>query len=147
VKISTKIRYGARAILELASHYGEGPIDLKEIATRENISLKYLEQVIIPLRTAGLVKSVRGSKGGYSLARPPSEICLNDVVEILDGHVQLIECLKNPKECQKADLCVTREIWKEASNAIHKIFSSVTFEQMVNRKREKEGKTPPMYQI
>ena len=82
MKISTKIRYGTRAILELASRYGEGPIELKEIAKKENISLKYLEQVIIPLRSAGLVKSVRGSKGGYSLAKPPAEICLNDLVEI-----------------------------------------------------------------
>ncbi|OGP77655.1 MAG: hypothetical protein A2V86_06560 [Deltaproteobacteria bacterium RBG_16_49_23] len=147
MRISTKIRYGARAMLELASRYGEGPVDLKEIAGKEDISLKYLEQVIIPLRTAGLVKSIRGSKGGYSLAKPPSEICLNDVVEILDGAIQLLECLRDPKECRKADLCVTREIWKEASEAIHKIFSSVTFEEMVNRKREKEGKTPPMYQI
>src|SRR4030067_2017947 len=147
MRISTKIRYGARAMLELASRYGEGPVDLKEIAGKEDISLKYLEQVIIPLRTAGLVKSIRGSKGGYSLAKPPSEICLNDVVEILDGAIQLLECLRDPKECRKADLCVTREIWKEASEAIHKIFSPVTFEEMVNRKREKEGKTPPMYQI
>ena len=66
MKLSTKIRYGARAMLELASHYGEGPIELKEIARKQDISIKYLEQVIIPLRTAGLVKSVRGSKGGYS---------------------------------------------------------------------------------
>lgn len=147
MRISTKIRYGARAMLELASHYGEGPIDLREIATRENISLKYLEQVMIPLKTGGLVKSVRGSKGGYSLAKPPSNICLNDVVEILDGHIQLIECLTNPEECQKTSSCVTREIWREASEAIMKIFRSVTLEEMVNRKREKEGKTPPMYQI
>jgi Rrf2 family protein len=147
MRISTKIRYGARAMLELAYRYGEGPVDLKEISKKEDISLKYLEQVIIPLRTAGLVKSIRGSKGGYSLAKPPSEICLNDVVKILDGEIQLLECLRDPKECRKSDLCVTREIWKEASDAIHRIFSSVTFEEMVRRKREKEGKNPSMYQI
>lgn len=147
MRISTKIRYGARAMLELASRYGEGPVDLKEIAKKEDISLKYLEQVIIPLRTAGLVKSIRGSKGGYSLARPPSEICLNDLVEVLDGPIDLIECLKDPKGCSKAPFCVTRDIWKEASDAINKIFRSVTFEEMVNRKREKEGQSPPMYQI
>jgi len=134
-------------MLELASRYGEGPVDLKEIAKKEDISLKYLEQVIIPLRTAGLVKSIRGSKGGYSLARPPSEICLNDLVEVLDGPIDLIECLKDPKGCSKAPFCVTRDIWKEASDAINKIFRSVTFEEMVNRKREKEGQSPPMYQI
>ena len=83
MKISTKIRYGTRAMLELACHYGEGPIELREIAKREDISLKYLEQVIVPLRTAGLVKSARGSKGGYSFAKHPSEIYLKDLVETL----------------------------------------------------------------
>jgi Rrf2 family protein len=147
MKISTKIRYGTRAMLELASHYGEGPIELKEIANRENISLKYLEQVIVPLRTAGLVKSVRGSKGGYSLAKPPSEICLNDLIEILEGPLNLIECLNDAKVCQKIPYCVTRDIWKEVSEAIQGIFHSVTLEDMVNRRKEKEGRIPPMYQI
>jgi Rrf2 family protein len=147
MKISTKIRYGTRAMLELASHYGEGPIELKEIAKRENISLKYLEQVIIPLRTAGLIKSVRGSKGGYSLAKHPSEICLNDLVEILEGPLNLIECLNNPKVCQRVPSCVTRDIWREVSEAISGIFHSITLEDMVNRRREKEGRVSPMYQI
>ena len=134
-------------MLELASRYGEGPIELKEIAKRESISLKYLEQVIVPLRTGGLVKSVRGSKGGYSLAKPPSEVCLNDLVEILEGPINLIECLNDPKVCQKVPYCVTRDIWKEVSEAVHRIFHSVTLEDMVNRRREKEGRIPPMYQI
>src|SRR4030042_3814604 len=147
MKISTKIRYGARAMLELASHYGEGPIELKEIAKKENICPKYLEQVINPLRAAGLVKSIRGSKGGYSLAKPPSEICLYDVVETLEGPLHLVECLHDSKVCQKIPSCVTRDIWKEISEEISKIFYSVSLEDMVNRKREKEGRNPPMYQI
>ncbi len=147
MKISTKIRYGARAMLELASHYGEGPIELKEIAKKENISLKYLEQVINPLRGAGLVKAVRGSKGGYSLGKPPSEICLYDVVETLEGPLNLLECLRDAKACQKIPSCVTRDIWKEVSEAISKIFYSVTLEDMVNRKRDKEERNSPMYQI
>jgi Rrf2 family protein len=133
--------------LELACHYGEGPIELKEIAKRESISLKYLEQVIVPLRTAGLVKSVRGSKGGYSLAKPPSDICLNDLIEILEGPLNLIECLNDAKVCQRIPTCVTRDIWKEVSEAIQGIFHSVTLEDMVNRRKEKEGRIPPMYQI
>jgi len=134
-------------MLELASHYGEGPIELKEIAKKENISIKYLEQVINPLRSNGLVKAIRGSKGGYSLAKPPSEICLYDVIETLEGPLKLIECLSDSKACQKVRSCVTREIWKEVSEAISKIFYSVTLEDMVNRKREKEGLHSPMYQI
>jgi len=134
-------------MLELASHYGEGPIELKEIARKENISFKYLEQVINPLRAAGLVKSIRGSKGGYSLGRPPSEICLYDVVETLEGPLNLLECLHDANVCQKVPSCVTRDIWREVSEAISKIFYSVTLEDMVNRKREKEGHHSPMYQI
>ncbi|HUL31155.1 MAG TPA: Rrf2 family transcriptional regulator [Thermodesulfobacteriota bacterium] len=147
MKISTKIRYGARAMLELASHYGEGPIELKEIARKEDISLKYLEQVINPLRAAGLVKSIRGSKGGYSLAKAPSQICLYDVVESLEGALNLVECLHDSKACQKTSSCVTRDIWKEVSDAISQIFYSVTLEDMVNRRKEKEGRDSATYQI
>ncbi len=147
MKISTKIRYGARAMVELASHYGEGPIELKEIAKKENISLKYLEQVINPLRAEGLVKAVRGAKGGYSLAKPPSEICLYDVIETLEGPLNLLDCLQDTKACQKASSCVTREIWKQVSDAMSKIFYSVTLEDMVNRKREMGKTNFPMYQI
>jgi Rrf2 family protein len=134
-------------MLELAYHYGEGPIELKEIAKKENISLKYLEQVINPLRAAGLLKSIRGSKGGYSLAKPPSEICLYDVVETLEGPLNLLECLRDSKVCQKVPSCVTRDIWREVSEAISKIFYSITLEDMVNRKRDKEERNSPMYQI
>ena len=134
-------------MLELACHYGEGPIELREIAKREDISLKYLEQVIVPLRTAGLVKSARGSKGGYFLAKHPSEIYLNDLVETLDGPLNLIECLNDPKVCQKVPSCTTRDIWQEVSEAIDGVFRSVTLEDMVNRKKGKEARLPSMYQI
>lgn len=147
MKLSTKIRYGARAMLELASHWGEGPIELHEIAKKENISIKYLEQVIIPLRTAGLVKSVRGSKGGYSLAKPPAEICLQDLVQILEGPINLVDCLGDPKRCERSPVCVTREIWNEVSEAIYRIFHSITLDDMLRRKKEKEGMVPPMYEI
>lgn len=147
MKISTKIRYGARAMLELASHYGEGPIELREIAKKEDISLKYLEQVINPLRAAGLVKSIRGAKGGYSLAKPPSEICLYDVFQTLEGPLNLLDCLRDSKACQKVQSCVTRDIWMEVSDAISKIFYSVTLEDMLSRKKEKEENDSSTYQI
>ncbi len=134
-------------MLELACHFGQGPLDLHEIAKKQEISLKYLEQVIIPLRTAGLVKSIRGSKGGYSLAKPPSEVCLKDLVEILEGSINLVDCLGDPKACNRSPTCVTRDIWNEVSVAICKIFQSVTLEDMVRRRQEKEGMVPPMYEI
>jgi Rrf2 family protein len=147
MKISTKIRYGTRAMLELGTRYGKGPVELREIAKEENVSLKYLEQVIIPLRKAGLVRAIRGSKGGYSLARPPSEISLREMAEILEGPIALVDCLREPKVCERSSSCVTRDIWKEVSEAIYQIFHSITLEDMVNRKREKEEQLPPMYQI
>jgi len=134
-------------MLELASHYGEGTIELREIAEKEDISPKYLEQVIVPLRTAGLVKSVRGSKGGYTLAKPPSNISLREIFEVLEGPVNLVDCLADPEACQRTSACVTREIWKEVSDVIDKVFSSITLEEMVNRKRKKEGTIPSGYQI
>jgi Rrf2 family protein len=147
MKISTKIRYGVRAMVELASGYGKGPIELKEIARREEISLKYLEQVFIPLRTAGLVKSIRGSKGGYSLAKSPSEIYLSEIVEVLEGPIEIVDCLRDSKHCRKASHCVTREVWREVSQAIQNILSSITLEELLNRKREKEEIVTPLYQI
>jgi len=134
-------------MLVLASRYGKGPLELHEIAKKENISLKYLEQVIIPLRTAGLVKSVRGARGGYSLGKPPAEICLKDLVEILEGPLTLVDCLGDPRRCERSAACVTREIWSEVSEAICDIFHSITLEDMVQRQKEKEGMVAPMYEI
>jgi Rrf2 family protein len=147
MKLSTKIRYGTRAILELASRFGEGPVELKEIARSQEISIKYLEQVIIPLRTAGIVKSARGSKGGYSLAKPPSEICLFDVVETLEGPLYLVDCIKDSKLCRRSSSCVTRDIWSEVSEALHRVLKSITLDEMVRRKIEKENGDSPAYQI
>jgi Rrf2 family transcriptional regulator, cysteine metabolism repressor len=147
MKLSTKIRYGTRAILELAFRFGEGPIELKEIARSQEISIKYLEQVIIPLRTAGMVKSARGAKGGYSLAKPPSETCLFDVLEALEGPLYLVDCIKDSKYCRRSSSCVTRDIWSEVSDALHKVLKSITLEEMVRRKIEKENGDSPAYQI
>jgi Rrf2 family protein len=147
MKLSTKIRYGTRAILELASRFGEGPIELKEIARSQEISIKYLEQVIIPLRMAGIVKSARGSKGGYSLAKPPSEICLFDIVETLEGPLYLVDCIKDSKRCRRSSSCVTRDIWSEVSEALHRVLKSITLDEMVRRKIEKENGDSPAYQI
>lgn len=147
MKLSTKIRYGARAMLELASRYGEGPVELKEIAKKQDISIKYLEQVVIPLRTAGLIKSVRGAKGGYALAKPPSEINLSDVVVTLEGPLFLVDCVEDSNVCKRSSSCVTRDIWMEVSQSLHQILHSITLEAMVRRKIEKEDNPSPTYQI
>lgn len=147
MKISTKIRYGIRAMIELASNYGGGPIELKKIARKEEISLKYLEQVFIPLRTAGLVKSIRGSRGGYSLAKPPSKIYLDEIVEVLEGPIEIVDCLRDSKNCRRSSHCVVREVWKEVSQRIRHILSSINLEELSNRKKRREENSPPIYQI
>lgn len=134
-------------MLELALNYGKGPIDLKEIAKKEDISLKYLEQVIVPLKAAGLLKATRGSRGGYSLAKPPSEISLSDVVKVLEGPIELVNCIKDPARCSRSFHCVARDIWKQATEALENVFDSITFEEMAKRMKEKEENAPPMYQI
>lgn len=135
MKVPAKVDYGVRIAIDLASHLDEGPIKSREISQRENIPVKFLEQVIIPLRIAGLVKSVRGSRGGYLLAKPPSEIFLVDLVEILEGSLNLIDCLGDPGACQSSSLYLTRNVWKEVSEAIYKILRSVTLEDLVNRSK------------
>jgi len=94
-----------------------------------------------------MVKSVRGSKGGYSLAKPPSEIRLFDVVETLEGPFWLVDCIKDSNLCKRTESCVARDVWIEVSEALHKVLKSITLDQMVRRKIEKENDDSPAYQI
>ena len=94
-----------------------------------------------------MVKSVRGSKGGYSLALPPSEINLNEVIETLEGPLALVDCVSEPKVCKRSSSCVTRDIWSDVSEALHRILKSITLAEMVKRKIEKENGDSPVYQI
>jgi len=125
MKISTRARYGMRLMLDLALHYGEGPVFLKDIAKSEEISEKYLSQIIIPLKAIGLINSFRGAHGGYILARPPEKINLNEIVGILEGNFNLVDCIKKPQECSRVSICVTRNLWKILGETI-----SLTLEKM-----------------
>ena len=140
IKISTKGRYGTRAIIDLAIHYRNKPVLLKDIAEREGIPIRYLEQIIIPLKVAGLVKSVRGAKGGYKLARPPEKIRLSEVIRALEGPCCLVECVSDPDYCDRIEICPTHEIWGEATQALKEIFDDITIKDLIKiaeRKREK----------
>jgi len=110
MRISTKGRYGARLMLNLALHYNKGNVLLKNIAKREDLSEGYLEHILPPLKAAGLVISSRGAYGGYSLAKAPSEITLKDVVQALEGPISPAECINAPSVCQRVRFCVTRNI-------------------------------------
>jgi Rrf2 family protein len=124
-------------MLDLALHYGEGPVLLKDIAGRQGISEKYLWQLINPLKTVGLIGSTRGAHGGYVLARPPEEISLREIVRVLEGSLCLVDCVENPAVCDRSQTCTSRDIWSEASNQISQILESMTLEKMVVKQRTK----------
>ena len=133
IKLSTKSRYGTRMLVEMAQHYNQGPIQLGEIAKRQDISVKYLEQIIIPLKKAHYVESVRGPKGGHVLAKPPEEITVAEIVALLEEGSSLVECTEEAEVCERADICPTRLIWKEASEAMFDRLKSITLADLVKQ--------------
>ena len=138
MQLSTKSRYGVRAILELALAYGKKPLQVRVIAKQQAISSKYLEQLMAMLKSAGLLKSVRGSKGGYLLARPPTEITLYHVLEALEGPVCVIECLRQQEVCSRAGDCLTRPFWSEINTAIVDTLESTTLQDLLDRSGERQ---------
>jgi Rrf2 family iron-sulfur cluster assembly transcriptional regulator len=126
MKLSTRSRYGTRLMLDMAQHYNDGPIHLANIARRQGISVKYLEQIIIPLKKAHYVKSVRGPKGGHILAKPPAEITVGEIVALLEEGDYLAECSNDSQVCERSSTCLTRRLWKEAAQAMFDKLHSVT---------------------
>ncbi len=135
MKISTKGRYGARAALELSLRYGSGPVMVREISESQEISERYLENILNTLRISGLVKSTRGAKGGYELAKAPSGITLFDIIRSLEGPLDVVSCTGG-YECGKAAECVTISVWKEIKEMIEKVLSSITLEDLADRERK-----------
>jgi Rrf2 family protein len=132
MKLSTRTRYGTRMILDLAQHYGQGAIQLGEIAKRQKISLKYLEQIIRPLKKAEYVKSFRGAKGGHMLNKPPNEITVGEIVALLEGGNTLIQCDQDPATCEQMDSCLTRYLWMEAAKAMYTRLAGITFDDVMS---------------
>jgi Rrf2 family iron-sulfur cluster assembly transcriptional regulator len=123
-------------ILDLAQHYGQGAIQLGEIAKRQEISLKYLEQIIRPLKKADYVKSFRGAKGGHMLNKPPDEITVGEIVAVLEGGDTLIQCDQDPATCERKDLCLTRYLWMEAAKAMYTRLDEITFSDLISLQEE-----------
>jgi len=147
MKLSTRGRYGTRAMLELALRYGKGPVLLKDVASQQDIPVSYLENLMGALRAAGLVSTVRGMHGGYYLAKPPSEIRLSQIVAALEGSMAPVECVDDPKSCRRAESCVARDIWSEVKQAIEGVLESTTLEELARRHREKQPSTSARYYI
>ncbi|MEW5783520.1 MAG: Rrf2 family transcriptional regulator [Bacillota bacterium] len=118
MQLSTKARYAARAMIELAVYYGQGPTLLKEISQRQQLSEKYLEQLMAPLRASGLIYTLRGNKGGYILGKDPREITLYEVINIVEGSLAPVPCVDKAEMCQRAPSCVTRQVWVDLQKKI-----------------------------
>lgn len=131
MKLSTRSRYGTRLVLDLAKRFDKGPVSIGDIATRQGISVKYLEQLIIPLKKAHLIKSVRGPKGGHMLSRHPNSITVGEIVRTLEGDANLTICVENPENCERSNNCPTREIWKSVSEAMYEKLDMVTLSEIV----------------
>ena len=137
MKLSTRARYGTRVLLELALRWGEGPVLLKDIAQTQEVPLPYLQQLIRPLVKTGIIKTTRGIRGGISLLKPPNEVRLSEVVQLLEGSIAPVACVNNPKLYPRSDLCVTHDIWVEVKKAMDGVLKSTTFEDLVERQKEK----------
>ncbi|MDN5293073.1 MAG: Rrf2 family transcriptional regulator, cysteine metabolism repressor [Eubacteriales bacterium] len=149
MKISTRGHYGVMAMLDLALHHGEGPIPLKSVAERQNLSEHYLEQLIAVLRKAGLVKSVRGAQGGYTLAREPHEIKIGEIIRVLEGPIAPVECVneEDPECCLRADYCVTRNLWEKVKASIEEVLDNTTLEDLVREAEKARQAGGYMYYI
>ena len=137
MELSTKTRYGALLMVDLASHYGEGPVPLRDVARRQEISEKYLWNLMGPLKTIGLVRSTRGSCGGFALTRPPSEINMKEIVRALEGSLCFAECVDDPSVCNRAKTCATRDLWGMLSGKMTQALESVTLKDMVESQESK----------
>ena len=136
MKISTKGRYGIRLMLSLALHYDKGTLALKSIAREQDISEKYLEQIINPLTKSGLVKSYRGAQGGYILTREPKDITMGEVLRILEGSLSPVDCVDNPM-CPNSDTCVSLSIWKKMKEALDDVVDNISLADMAEEYKEK----------
>ena len=149
MKLSTRAQYGTRALLDLAIHGNGKPVQLKDIAQRQNISLHYLEHLITPLIGAGIITSLRGAHGGIRLARPHHEIELSEVVKLLEGSIAPVECINSPGVCSRSEFCATRDVWGELGEAMNVVLKSTTLQDLVKRQKIKEppGEVANMYYI
>ena len=135
--ISTKGRYALRIMVDVAQHDGEMPVSVREIAQRQDISGKYMEQIISVLTRSGLLRSIRGAQGGYHLAKKPEAITVGMILRLTEGSLCPVACLETESnECERCDTCETLQVWKDLNDAINKVVDSVTIADLVARHQE-----------
>jgi len=136
MKVSTKGDYGVRALVELAHHYGQGPVQSAEIAARQEVPETYLDQLLTTLRRAGFIRSVRGPQGGHALIRNPKEVRLSEVMTALEGSLAPIACVDDPDACTRTGGCVQREVWEQVRDATLQILESVSIGDLAEKERQ-----------
>lgn len=136
MRVSTKGDYGVRALIELAHHYGQGPVQSAEIASRQEVPEPYLDQLLTTLKRAGFIRSVRGPQGGHALIRDPGEVRLSEVMVALEGSLAPIPCVEDTKGCTKSRGCVQRDVWEQVRDATREILDKVTIADLAQRERE-----------
>lgn len=147
MKVSTKGRYGARAMQELAARYNVRFVPASEVAACQGISVKYLESLLSSLKSAGLILSERGKHGGYSLARPPSEISMYDVLICLEDALDFVFCTEEPSACERLELCATREVWVELKRATDRILKQTYLDDLLVRQSALEAKQAQPHRV
>jgi Rrf2 family cysteine metabolism transcriptional repressor len=147
MKLSTRTRYGMRALVDLALRDTTQPVQLKEIAERQNLSLSYLEHLIIPLISSGILQSFRGSRGGIKLARPAEEIKLDEILAVLEGPIAPVDCLKESYDCPRSGNCATQEVWDEMRQAMRAVLKAKTLKDLAERQKSKDKQPENMYYI
>jgi Rrf2 family protein len=137
MKLSTRSRYGVRLMTRLAMNHAKGAVLMKDISRLEGISEKYLGQIIIPLRGAGLVTGRRGAGGGYTLNRKPSDITVRDVVEVLEGDISLVPCVGDPGSCSRMGACAATNVWKKLADDVGRVLGSYSLKDLAEEARRK----------
>jgi len=146
LRLSTKARYALRAMIELALHQGEGLVQLREVAEAQDLSVKYLEQLTISLRHAGLVRAERGPQGGYQLAKPADEISALQIVQAVEGPLHLLDCLVHAGACNRTGMCAAHGLWRRLNSTIGKLLSETTLAQL-REEQQALAASPAGYQI
>ena len=147
MKLSTRARYGSRALTELALVYPDGTLSIKDMAEKQQMSPKYLEQIMRSLKTSGLVTSVRGMHGGFALARKPEDVTLKEVYKALEGTFAPVECVDHPESCTMQKSCPTRDTWIEMMQAMEGVLERTTVQDLADRVKSKSKSTAAMYHI
>jgi len=147
MKFSSRAIYGMRAMLALARAHGQGSTFLKDIVDRENLPGTYLEQLMVPLRKAGIVQGVRGARGGYTLSRSPAEIPVLAIIEALEGPLVLADCPSGSGCCRKPEGCALQDLWQEGSQALNDLYRGISLATLLERQQVKESAPTLNYSI